>query len=79
MSVENIELKDRLVSIQRVTKVTKGGRTFSFSAIVNSLDGRPFKELGKRTLFLELVIPLLTGSLPVKRAALLGVQTGAAE
>jgi len=29
-----IELKDRLVSIQRVAKVTKGGRTFSFSAIV---------------------------------------------
>ncbi len=29
-----IELKDRLVSVQRVTKVTKGGRTFSFSAIV---------------------------------------------
>lgn len=30
----DIELKDRLVSIQRVAKVTKGGRTFSFSAIV---------------------------------------------
>ncbi len=29
-----LELKDRLVGIQRVTKVTKGGRTFSFSAIV---------------------------------------------
>jgi len=29
-----IELKDRLVNINRVTKVTKGGRTFSFSAIV---------------------------------------------
>ena len=29
-----IELKDRLVSVQRVTKVTKGGRTFGFSAIV---------------------------------------------
>lgn len=29
-----IELKDRLVSIQRVTKVTKGGRGFTFSAIV---------------------------------------------
>ncbi len=29
-----IEYKDRLVGIQRVTKVTKGGRTFSFSAIV---------------------------------------------
>ena len=30
----DIELKDKLVSINRVTKVTKGGRTFSFSAIV---------------------------------------------
>ena len=30
----DIELKDRLVSINRVTKVTKCGRTFSFSAIV---------------------------------------------
>lgn len=30
----DVELKDRLVSINRVTKVTKGGRTFSFSAIV---------------------------------------------
>jgi len=28
------QLKDRLVAINRVTKVTKGGRTFSFSAIV---------------------------------------------
>jgi small subunit ribosomal protein S5 len=29
-----IELKDRLVAINRVTKVNKGGRHFSFSAIV---------------------------------------------
>ncbi|HJN78611.1 MAG: 30S ribosomal protein S5 [Candidatus Marisimplicoccus sp.] len=29
-----LELKDKLVSIQRVTKVTKGGRAFGFSAIV---------------------------------------------
>lgn len=29
-----IEFKDKVVSIQRVAKVTKGGRTFSFSAIV---------------------------------------------
>ena len=29
-----LELKDRLVGIQRVTKVTKGGRAFGFSAIV---------------------------------------------
>jgi small subunit ribosomal protein S5 len=30
----DVELKDKLVAINRVTKVTKGGRTFSFSAIV---------------------------------------------
>ncbi len=30
----DLELKDRLVSINRVTKVTKGGRTFTFAAIV---------------------------------------------
>ncbi len=30
----DIELKDRLVAVNRVTKVTKGGRTFSFTAIV---------------------------------------------
>ena len=29
-----LELKDRLVGVQRVTKVTKGGRAFGFSAIV---------------------------------------------
>ena len=30
----DIELTDRLVALNRVTKVTKGGRTFSFSAVV---------------------------------------------
>ena len=30
----DLELKDRLVAVQRVTKVTKGGRHFSFAAIV---------------------------------------------
>jgi len=30
----DIELKDRLVGVQRVVKVTKGGRAFGFSAIV---------------------------------------------
>lgn len=33
-STNDIELKDRLVAIKRVTKVTKGGRAFSFAAIV---------------------------------------------
>ena len=45
----DLELKDRLVSIQRVTKVTKGGRTFSFSAIVvvGNEDGVVGYGLGK--------------------------------
>ena len=30
----DVELKDHLVAINRVTKVTKGGRTFTFAAIV---------------------------------------------
>jgi small subunit ribosomal protein S5 len=34
VKASEIELKDRLVSVQRVAKVTKGGRTFSFSALV---------------------------------------------
>lgn len=34
IKTSDLELKDRLVAINRVTKVTKGGRTFSFSAIV---------------------------------------------
>ncbi|MCQ2332043.1 MAG: 30S ribosomal protein S5 [Paludibacteraceae bacterium] len=34
------ELVDRLVAINRVTKVTKGGRAFSFAAIVVVGDGK---------------------------------------
>ena len=44
-----LELKDRLVGVQRVTKVNKGGRTFSFSAIVvvGNEDGVAGYGLGK--------------------------------
>ena len=34
VKTSDLELKDRLVAIRRVTKVTKGGRHFSFAAIV---------------------------------------------
>ncbi len=34
VATNDLELKDRLVTVNRVTKVTKGGRTFTFAAIV---------------------------------------------
>ena len=39
VSASESELKDTLVSLNRVAKVTKGGRTFSFAAIVVVGDG----------------------------------------
>ena len=39
VKTSELELKDRLVAIQRVTKVTKGGRHFRFAAIVVVGDG----------------------------------------
>ncbi len=38
-STNDLDLKDRLVTINRVTKVTKGGRAFTFAAIVVVGDG----------------------------------------
>ena len=45
----DVELKDKLVTLNRVTKVTKGGRTFSFSAVVvvGNEDGIVGHGLGK--------------------------------
>ena len=39
LKASELELKDKVVNIRRVTKVTKGGRTFSFSATVVVGDG----------------------------------------
>ena len=41
-----LALKDRLVSIERVTKVTKGGRAFGFSAIVVVGDEKSIVGIG---------------------------------
>ena len=39
VKASEIDIKDRVVNIQRTAKVTKGGRTFSFSALVVVGDG----------------------------------------
>ena len=42
----DIELKDRLVGVQRVVKVTKGGRAFGFSSIVVVGDEKSIVGIG---------------------------------
>ncbi|MBF4986405.1 30S ribosomal protein S5, partial [Nonlabens mediterrranea] len=74
-----LDLKDRLVGVQRVTKVTKGGRAFGFSAIVVVGDesGVVGHGLGKSKEVSEAIskavedakknlvrIPLVKGSIP---------------
>jgi len=74
-----IELKDRLVAINRVTKVTKGGRHFSFAAIVvvGNEDGVVGFGLGKANEVTEAIakgiddakkslikVPIYKGTLP---------------
>lgn len=39
VKASELDLKERVVDIRRVAKVTKGGRTFSFSAVVVVGDG----------------------------------------
>ena len=41
-----LDLKDRVVAIKRVTKVAKGGRTMSFSALVVVGDGNGYVGFG---------------------------------
>ena len=63
------ELKDRLVAINRVTKVTKGGRTFTFAAIVVVGDGNGGVEAAKKNL---VKVPVLKGTVPHEAYAKFG-------
>ena len=70
-STNDLELKDRLVAINRVTKVTKGGRTFSFSAIVvvGNEDGIVGWGLGKAS---EVTTAIAKGTIPHEQLAKFG-------
>lgn len=78
-SATDIELKDKLVALNRVTKVTKGGRTFSFSAIVvvGNEDGIVGHGLGKALEVVDAItkgiddakknlvkVPVINGTIP---------------
>lgn len=86
-STNDIELKDRLVAINRVAKVTKGGRTFSFSAIVvvgneDGLVGWGLGKAGEVTSAISkaveaakknlIKVPVLNGTIPHEQNARFG-------
>ena len=86
-STNDLELTDRLVAINRVTKVTKGGRAFSFAAIVVVGDGKGVVGwgLGKASEVTAAIakgvesakknlikVPLVHGTLPHEQEATFG-------
>ncbi len=86
-STNDIELKDRLVAVNRVTKVTKGGRAFSFSAIVvvgneNGIVGWGLGKAGEVTAAIAkgveaakknlIQVPVYKGTIPHEQTARFG-------
>lgn len=86
-TTNDLELKDRLVAVNRVTKVTKGGRTFSFSAIVvvGNEDGIVGWGLGKASEVTTAIakgvdaakknlvkVPVIRGTIPHEQEAKFG-------
>ena len=87
VNVNSEELKDRLVAINRVTKVTKGGRTFTFAAIVvvgdgNGVIGYGLGKAGEVQAAIAKVVesakknlikvPVIKGTVPHEQAARFG-------
>ena len=83
----DLELIDKLVAVNRVTKVTKGGRTFSFSAIVvvgdgNGIVGYGLGKAGEVTSAIQkgiedakkslVKIPIYKGTIPHEQTAKYG-------
>ncbi len=86
-TTNDLELKDRLVAVNRVTKVTKGGRTFSFSAIVvvgneDGIVGWGLGKAGEVTAAIAkgteaakknlIKVPVLNGTIPHEQFAKFG-------
>ena len=86
-TTNDLELQERLVAVNRVTKVTKGGRTFTFAAIVvvgngNGIVGWGLGKAGEVTAAISkatesakknlIQVPVLKGTIPHEQEAKFG-------